>query len=72
MTHPLDLDELAVVDKMHLTYLASNVMGNLLLAGVGEDIDMLEWVPYVDQTFAGVDIDPTVTSCLWEDDENFQ
>lgn len=64
MTHPLDLDELAEAHKMHLTCLASGVTGNLLLAGVAEDIDMLAWVPCEDQTLAGVDIDLMVKSCL--------
>lgn len=64
MTHPLDLDELAVVDKMHSKYSASGAMGSLLLAEVGGGTDMLEWVPSVDQTLAGVDIDLMVMSCL--------
>lgn len=65
MTHPLDLDELAAVDKMHSTYSASGAMDNLSLAGVDGGTDMLEWDPCVDRTLVGVDIDLMVMSCLW-------
>lgn len=64
MTHPLDLDELAVVDRMHSTCLASGAMGNLLLVGVELNIDMQEWDPCGDQTSAVADIDLMGMSCL--------
>lgn len=66
MTHPLNLDELAVVNKMHLTCSALNATGNLLLVGVDEaHIDTVAWDPCA-QTSAGVDIDQMVMSCLGE------
>lgn len=71
MTHPLDLDELAVVDKMHSRYSATDAMGSLLLEGVGGGIDMLEWGPCEDQTLVGVDIDLMVMSCLRGKNKNF-
>lgn len=64
MTHPSDLDELAVADRMRSMCSASGAKGNLLLAGVEVDIDMLEWDPCGDQTSAVADIDLMVMSCL--------
>lgn len=69
MTHPSDLDELVVADKMRSTCSASDVMDNLLVVvgAVVGDTDMAASVPYVDQTSAAAaDIDLMVMSCLRE------
>lgn len=65
MTHPLDLDELVEADRMHLTYLAWDVMGSwLLVGGDGVDTDTVAWGPCGDRTLAGAGIDLMVMSCL--------
>lgn len=74
MTHPLNLDELVVVDKMRSMCSASGATDKLLLAALGVagvGSDKRGWDPCADQTSAEVDIDPLVMSCLREMKEDF-
>lgn len=74
MTHPLGLDELVEVDKMHWMCLASDVMSSLVLAvgdAVVENIGTVALVPYVDQISPAVDIDLMVMSCLRDFEKRF-